>query len=187
MVKFVARTWLLAASVTATLAAAPAFAAKDVVVAVGSISRPWIPMTPTTPCHKRSLNPSIKGLFGWIKMKLKNVLAESYTVSDNGLVYTIKLKSGVKFQDGTDFNAEAVKVNLDRASNPENSLKRYNLFKTIASTEVVDPSTVKITLKRAVLRVYQHSGASGNGDDLPGSAEKIRQRDWFPSCGYRAV
>jgi glutathione transport system substrate-binding protein len=92
-------------------------------------------------------------------MKLKNVLAESYTVSDNGLVYTIKLKSGVKFQDGTDFNAEAVKVNLDRASNPENSLKRYNLFKTIASTEVVDPSTVKITLKEpfsAFINILAH-------------------------------
>lgn len=36
MVTFVARRWLLAASVTAALAAAPAFAAKDVVVAVGS-------------------------------------------------------------------------------------------------------------------------------------------------------
>ena len=36
MVPFVARKWLLAASVTAALAAAPAFAAKDVVVAVGS-------------------------------------------------------------------------------------------------------------------------------------------------------
>ena len=36
MVTFVARKWLLAASVTAALAAAPAFAAKDVVVAVGS-------------------------------------------------------------------------------------------------------------------------------------------------------
>ncbi|MDF7722147.1 hypothetical protein PUR43_20010, partial [Enterobacter hormaechei subsp. xiangfangensis] len=35
MVPFVARQWLLAASVTAALAAAPAFAAKDVVVAVG--------------------------------------------------------------------------------------------------------------------------------------------------------
>lgn len=36
MVPFVARKWLLAASVTAALAAVPAFAAKDVVVAVGS-------------------------------------------------------------------------------------------------------------------------------------------------------
>ncbi|VFS44026.1 extracellular solute-binding protein [Enterobacter cancerogenus] len=51
-------------------------------------------------------------------MKLKNVLAEGYTVSDDGLVYTIKLRSGVKFQDGTDFNAEAVKVNLDRRQQP---------------------------------------------------------------------
>lgn len=44
-------------------------------------------------------------------MKLKNVLAEGYTVSDDGLVYTVKLRTGVKFEDGTDFNAEAVKIN----------------------------------------------------------------------------
>ena len=79
----------------------------------------------------------------------------------------------MKFQDGTDFNAEAVKVNLDRASNPENSLKRYNLYKNIASTEVVDPATVKITLKEP-FRVYQYSGASGDGDDLARRAEKVR-------------
>jgi glutathione transport system substrate-binding protein len=92
----------------------PAFAAKDVVVAVGSISRPSIPMTPTT--RSQAVAKSFyQGLFGLDKeMKLKNVLAKSYTVSDDGLVYTIKLRTGVKFQDGTDFNAEAVKVNLDR-------------------------------------------------------------------------
>ena len=39
-----------------------------------------------------------QGLFGLDKeMKLQNVLAESYTVSADGLVYTIKLHSGVKF------------------------------------------------------------------------------------------
>lgn len=81
-------------------------------------------------------------------MKRINVLADSYQVSEDGLIYTIKLHSGVKFQDGTDFNAEAVKANLDRASNPDNHLKRYNLFKYIASTEAVDPTTVKITLKQ---------------------------------------
>ncbi len=41
----------------------------------------------------------------------ENVLAEGYTVSDDGLVYTVKLRTGVKFRDGTDFNAEAVKIN----------------------------------------------------------------------------
>ncbi|VTP61277.1 Glutathione-binding protein gsiB precursor [Serratia rubidaea] len=53
----------------------------------------------------------------------------------------------MKFHDGSDFNAEAVKVNLDRASNPDSHLKRYNLFKMIDKTEVVDPLTVKIVLK----------------------------------------
>ncbi len=92
-------------------------------------------------------------------MKLKNVLAESYTVSDDGKVYTVKLRQGVKFQDGTDFNAEAVKVNLDRASNPESHLKRYNLYKNIDKTEVVDPQTVKITLKQpfsAFINILAH-------------------------------
>jgi len=160
MTKFVARPWLLAASVTAALAASPAFAAKDVVVAVASNFTTLDPYDANDTLSQAVAKSFYQGLFGLDKeMKLKNVLAESYTVSDDGLVYTLKLRSGVKFQDGTDFNAEAVKVNLDRASNKENSLKRYNLYKNIASTEAVDPTTVKITLKEpfsAFINILAH-------------------------------
>ena len=90
-----------------------------------------------------------EGLFGFDKdMKLIPVLAESYDVSKDGLVYTIKLRKGVKFHDGTDFKADAVKVNLDRVTNPDNKLKRYGLYNNnIAKTEVVDDYTARITLK----------------------------------------
>ncbi len=45
------------------------------------------------------------------------VLAKSWTVSPDGLTYTFTLRDGVKFHDGTDFNAEAVCYNYDRWKN----------------------------------------------------------------------
>ncbi|MGK9172624.1 glutathione ABC transporter substrate-binding protein GsiB [Yokenella regensburgei] len=160
MTQFVARKWQLGVAIAATLAAAPALAAKDVVVAVASNFTTLDPYDANDTLSQAVAKSFYQGLFGLDKdMKLQNVLAESYTVSDDGLVYTIKLRQGVKFQDGTDFNAEAVKANLDRASNADNKLKRYNLYKNIASTEAVDASTVKITLKEpfsAFINILAH-------------------------------
>ena len=160
MTTFVTRNWLVALGVASALAASPAFAAKDVVVAVGSNFTTLDPYDANDTLSQAVAKSFYQGLFGLDKdMKLKNVLAESYTVSDDGLIYTLKLRQGVKFQDGTDFNAAAVKANLDRASDPENHLKRYNLYKNIDKTEAVDPTTVKITLKQpfsAFINILAH-------------------------------
>ncbi|MDF3086797.1 ABC transporter substrate-binding protein, partial [Burkholderia sola] len=76
-----------------------------------------------------------EGLFGFDRnMKLVNVLATSYTASPDAKVYTVKLRQGVKFHDGTDFNAAAVKANFDRVTDPANKLKRYGLFRVIEKT-----------------------------------------------------
>lgn len=74
-------------------------------------------------------------------------LAESWTVSEDGKVYTFKLHSGVKFHDGTDFSADDVKFSLDRARGENSTNAQKGLFAGIESVEVVDPATVKITLK----------------------------------------
>ena len=143
------RNGIITAGVLSAALTLPAWAAKDAVIAVSSTFTTLDPYDANDTLSQAVAKSFYQGLFSFDKeMKLVNVLAESSQASADGLTYTIKLRSGIKFQDGTDFNAEAVKVNLDRASNPDNHLKRYNLFKYIATTEVVDPLTVKITLKQ---------------------------------------
>ncbi len=75
-------------------------------------------------------------------------LAESWTISDDGKVYTFKLHTGVKFHDGTAFDAEDVKFSLDRARAENSTNAQKGLFAQIDTVEVVDPATVKITLKQ---------------------------------------
>lgn len=76
-------------------------------------------------------------------------LAESWEVSDDGKVYTFKLRAGVKYHDGTDFGAEDVKFTLDRATAEDSTNAQKGLFAAIDSVEVVDAGTVKVTLKNA--------------------------------------
>lgn len=51
--------------------------------------------------------------------ELKPGLAKEWEMSDDGLTYTFQLEEDVKFHDGTDFNAEAVKINFDRFADPD--------------------------------------------------------------------
>lgn len=88
-------------------------------------------------------------LFKWDE-ESKNVipwLVETSTEAEDGLSWTFKLKEGIKFHDGTDFNAEAVKYNFDRLLNPETGSSKASALAGVTSIEVLSDYEVKINLE----------------------------------------
>ncbi|HET8999712.1 MAG TPA: ABC transporter substrate-binding protein, partial [bacterium] len=76
------------------------------------------------------------------------MLAASWTISPDGKTVTFKLRQGVKFHDGTPFNAEAVKANFDRMRDPKFPSARRSEIAPVANVTAVDPATVQLTLER---------------------------------------
>lgn len=75
------------------------------------------------------------------------LLAESWTVSDGGRVYDFKLREGVRFHDGTAFDAEDVVFTLDRARAPGSTNAQRPIFETIERVEAAGSYAVRVTLK----------------------------------------
>jgi peptide/nickel transport system substrate-binding protein len=74
-------------------------------------------------------------------------LAESWTISPDGKVYTFKLRKDVKFHDGTAFNAKAVKASMDRMVKPETKSLRIGDLGPYDKFEATDDYTFVFTLK----------------------------------------
>lgn len=72
-------------------------------------------------------------------------LATSWEVASDKITWTFKLRSGVKFHDGTDFTADAVKVTIERILDPKTNATRRPNYTIIKSVDAVDPLTVKFT------------------------------------------
>ncbi|HHW40280.1 MAG TPA: ABC transporter substrate-binding protein [Syntrophomonadaceae bacterium] len=86
--------------------------------------------------------------------ELQPGLAKSWEVSPDGLEYTFHLVEGVKFHDGTPFNADAVKFNVERQIDPNNPYHNMGTFGyaeftfgMVKEVKVVDQNTVKFILK----------------------------------------
>jgi len=81
-----------------------------------------------------------------VKLGIRPGLAESWQQPDPRTVI-FKLRRGVKFHDGTDFNAEAVKFNFNRMKTEPKSVRKGEVA-SIEAVDVVDSHTVKLSLRR---------------------------------------
>lgn len=150
----------LAALAFAGAAAAPAAAQTppDVLV-VGQIAEPQSldPHTVTATNDFRILVNVYDGLvrFKDGTLEVEPALAESWKISDDGKTYTFKLRQGVKFHDGSDFDAEAVKFNFDRMLKKDHPFYdtgpfplSFN-FASVEAVNVLDEHTVEFRLSEA--------------------------------------
>jgi ABC-type dipeptide/oligopeptide/nickel transport system permease component/ABC-type transport system substrate-binding protein len=73
-------------------------------------------------------------------------LAVSWDISDAGLTYTFHLRRGVRFHDGANFDAAAVKFSLDRAGGSGSVNPQKSRLAKIRSVDILDPFTVRVAL-----------------------------------------
>ena len=77
--------------------------------------------------------------------EVEPMLATSWEFAEDGKSMEMSLREGISFHDGTPFNAQAVKVNIDRAKATTSNTGGYLL--SVASVDVVDDDTVKFNLQ----------------------------------------
>jgi peptide/nickel transport system substrate-binding protein len=108
-------------------------------------------------------------------------LAEKWDVSPDGLTYTFHLRQGIKFHDGTDFNADAVVFNFDRWMNGDSDkFPYYTMFggykkdagHIIKEVKAVDDHTVQFVLKRPQAPFLKNLAMSPFGISSPTAVKK---------------
>jgi peptide/nickel transport system substrate-binding protein len=80
--------------------------------------------------------------------KVQPQLAKSWDISPDGLTYTFRLQTGVKFHDGEAFDSAAAKFALDRARGKDSVNPQKRFFTSIASIDTPDPETLVLHLSQ---------------------------------------
>lgn len=126
--------------------------------------------------------------------EIKPGLAKDFDVSDDGMVYTFYLREGVKFHDGTDFNADAVIFNYERWADPDHPYHMadkgfvYNAYgnqfggfkgdenHAIEAINKIDEHTVEFVLNRPLAAFVQNVAMTYFAITSPTSFEKYGER-----------
>ncbi len=124
-------------------------------------------------------------------------LAESWTVSDDNLTYTFKLRSDVRFHNGVVFDADTAKFSLDRARAADSVNPQRSRLKAIAAIDVLDSGTLRIRLSQrsssllsslafGALVMVEPRSAAGNAQ-LPVGTGPFRFAEWRRGDSLRLV
>ena len=128
-------------------------AGGDLVIAMDGASEPALLDAQIDPFHETALIDSFLTdslVCRDANQEIKPWLATDWEISDDNLTWTFHLREDVQFQDGTPFNAEAVKYNLERILAPETqSVEAAARLGSVKSVDVLDEYTVAVTHERA--------------------------------------
>ncbi|MTI18967.1 hypothetical protein E1162_17115 [Rhodobacteraceae bacterium RKSG542] len=126
--------------------AGQAMAETNVVIAIESSVRTLNPHNASITLDMSVAGAAYEGLFKFnTKMEIQPNLATGYEVSEDGKTYTITLNKGIKFHDGTDFNAEAVKYNFEHEI--KHKLRRASLLTNVKEFNVLADDKLEVVLK----------------------------------------
>ena len=141
--------WVLAFAVVTGLSAVDARAEiKDLVIAIGVDADTLNPQEQTTTLFQNMCDLMYDSFFFQDPDgNLHPRLAEKYEVSADGMTYTLYLRKGAKFSDGTDLNADAVKLTWDRIFDPKLRVPLRFTVGMVQECVKVDDHTVALKLK----------------------------------------
>jgi peptide/nickel transport system substrate-binding protein len=111
--------------------------------------------------------------------KIVGDLAESWTISDDGLIYTFKLHDGVKFHDGSPLTSADVKATFERIANPPPGVVslRKSTLQDIATINAPDTTTVVFTLRNVNASMLDNLASPFN---CVFSAARLKEDPKFP-------
>ena len=82
-------------------------------------------------------------------LEFEPVIAEKYSISDDGLTYAFTIRKGMKFHDGSDVTAADVKYTFDRATNPDAPSQAVSFIDAFDHADLIDADNVNLVLKTA--------------------------------------
>src|SRR5579875_2161620 len=107
-----------------------------------------------------------------MQVEPEGILAEKWEISTDGTQYTFHLRQGIKFHDGTDFNADAVKFTFDRLINPATNSPNADNVGSLQPTKVIDEQTVQFTLKEPFAPLLSNISSAYFGILSPTAVQK---------------